>query len=76
MTKCLTTEASERTKAHSQKTCFIAFDQSLHLKAGDYVETGQYSELRSLVERLGGFHLLVTFNVRISAITTASGLKE
>jgi hypothetical protein len=54
-------EASERSKGHFQKTCFITFDQPLFFKARDIVEGGQHSELSCVVVRLGDFHLLMTF---------------
>jgi hypothetical protein len=38
-------EASERSKDHFQKTCFVTFDQPLFFKARDIVEGGQHSEL-------------------------------
>jgi hypothetical protein len=32
-------EASERSKGHFQKTCFVTFDQPLFFKARDFVES-------------------------------------
>jgi hypothetical protein len=43
-------EASERSKGHFQKTCFVTFDQPLFFKARDIVEGGQHSELSCVVE--------------------------
>jgi hypothetical protein len=68
-------EASERSKGHFQKTCFVTFDQPLFFKARDIVEGGQHSELRCVVARLGEFHLLMSFLGCIGAIMARSCLK-
>jgi hypothetical protein len=68
-------EASERSKGHFQKTCFVTFDQPLFFKARDIVEGGQHSELSCVVVRLGEFHLLMSFMGCIGAIMTGSCLK-
>lgn len=68
--------ASERTSTHGQKTCIVTYDQPLYLKARDIVETCQYPQLSSVVVRLGGFHLLMSFTGAIGAIMAGSGLKE
>jgi hypothetical protein len=44
-------EASERSKGHFQKTCFVTFDQPLFFKTRDIVEGGQHSELSCVVVR-------------------------
>jgi hypothetical protein len=67
-------EVSDRTKGHSQKTCFVTFDQPLFIKARDIAEGGQHPELSCVVVRLGWFHLL-TFMGCIGAIMAGSGLK-
>jgi hypothetical protein len=61
-------EASERSKGHFQKTCFVTFDQPLFFKAREIVEGGQHSELSCMVVRLGEFHLLMSFMGCIGAI--------
>jgi hypothetical protein len=68
-------EASERSKGHFQKTCFVTFDQPLFFKARDIVEGGQHSELSCVVVRLGEFHLLISFMGCIGAIMAGSCLK-
>jgi hypothetical protein len=67
--------ASERSKGHFQKTCFVTFDQPLFFKARDFVESVQHSELSCVVVRLGEFHLLMSFMGCIGAIMAGSCLK-
>jgi hypothetical protein len=67
-------EASERSKGHFQKTCFVTFDQLLFFKARDIVQGGQHSELSCVVVRLGEFHLLMSFMGCIGAIMTGKAL--
>lgn len=69
-------EASERSSAHGQKTCIVTYDQPLYLKARDIVENSKHPQLNSVVVRLGGFHLLMSFMGAIGAIMAGSGLKE
>lgn len=69
-------EASKRTAALSQHTCFVTFDQPLYWKARDIVASGQYPELQNVVVRLGGFHLLMSFLGCIGEVMAGSGLKE
>jgi hypothetical protein len=68
-------EASERSKGHFQKTCFVTFDQPLFFKARDIVEGGQHSELSCVVVRLEEFHLFMSFVGCIGAIMAGSCLK-
>jgi hypothetical protein len=68
-------EASEISKGHFQKTCFVTFDQPLFFKARDIVEGGKHSELSCVVVRLGEFHLLMSFMGCIGAIMAGSCLK-
>jgi hypothetical protein len=65
-------EASERSKGHFQKTCFVTFDEPLFFKTRDIVEGRQYSELSCVVVRLGEFHLLISFMGCIGAIMAGS----
>jgi hypothetical protein len=62
-------EASEKSKGHFQKTCFITFDQLLFFKARDIAEGG------CVVVRIGEFHLLISFMGCIGAIMAGSCLK-
>jgi hypothetical protein len=68
-------DASERSKGHFQKTCFVTFDQPLFFKARDMFAGGQHSELSCVVVRLGDFHLLMPFMGCIGAIMAGSCLK-
>lgn len=69
-------EASARTKAHGQNTCFVTYDQPLYIKARDIVENCQHTDLRNVVVRLGGFHLLMSFMGTIGAVMAGSGIRE
>lgn len=69
-------EASQKSRAHSQKTCFVTFDQPLYMKARDIVQSCPHPELSNVVVRLGGFHLLMSYMGSIGAIMAGSGLKE
>lgn len=46
------------------------------MKARDIIESCQYPQLSSVVVRLGGFHLLMSFMGAIGAVMAGSGLKE
>jgi hypothetical protein len=63
-------EASDRSKGHFQKTCFVTFDQPLFFKARDIVEGSQPSELSCVIMRL-----LMSFMGCIGAIMAGSCLK-
>lgn len=69
-------EVSNQSTAHGQKITFVTFDQPLFIKARDIVESGHHPELNSVVVRLGGFHLLLSFMGCIGTIMGGSGLKE
>ena len=60
------------------KTCFVTFDQPLYAKAVKMVSSAvtSSSKLSSIVVRLGGFHLLMSFMGAIGNIMAGSGLKE
>ena len=57
-----------------QKTCFVTFDQPLYIKATEIVSSSH--EMASVVFRLGGFHLLMSFMGAIGYIMSGSGLQE
>lgn len=63
-------EASNCGKAHRQKIMFVTFVQPLFIKAR--YEHGLYPELNSVVVRLGGFHLLLSFMGCIGTIMGGS----
>lgn len=57
-------------------TCFITFDQPLYQKARDIISSTSDPRLQSVVVRLGGFHLLMSFLGAIGYVMSGSGLKE
>ena len=61
-------------KRHGQQTCIITFDQPLYAKATEMVAANR--ELLSVVIRLGGFHLLMSYLGSVGYIMGGSGLKE
>ncbi|CAG9814961.1 unnamed protein product [Phaedon cochleariae] len=63
-------------KALNQKTCVVTYDQPLYWKARDVVANNSFPELNSVVVRLGGFHLLMSFMGAMGTIMAGSGLKE
>lgn len=67
---------AEQSKKLKQETCFITFDQPLFLKAHEIVCSSSDPRLKSVVVRLGGFHLLMSFLGAIGFIMSGSGLKE
>lgn len=61
----------------SQATKFVTFDQQLYWKARDIVGNAPAdSELKQVVVRLGGFHLLMSFMGSIGNIMSGSGLEN
>lgn len=62
--------------AAKQKTRIITFDQPLYQKARKMVESSSDDRIKSIVVRLGGFHLLISFLGSIGYIMKGSGLKE
>ena len=56
---------------------FVTFDQPLYVKAVDMVAASvNGNDLSSVVVRLGGFHLLMSFMGVVGYIMGGSGLKE
>ena len=70
--------ASTKTQQIGMKTCFVTFDQPLSAKAVKMVSSAvtSSSKLSSVVVRLGGFHLFMSFMGAIGNIMAGSGLKE
>lgn len=68
--------ASEKCILQDQKTCFVTFDQPLYLKAKDILASCDDPELKSVVLRLGGFHLLMPFMGSVGVVMSGSGLEE
>lgn len=70
-------EAVKNSKRCSQKTTFITFDQPLYWKARDIVGAADpTSDLKNVVVRLDGFHLLMSFMGSIGMIMSGSGIEE
>lgn len=70
-------EAARDCKKHKQNTCFVTFDQPLFSKASRIVALSEPDgELQSVVVRLGGFHLLMSFMGAVGNIMAGSGLEE
>ena len=64
-------------KRYGQQTCFVTFDQPLYEKAVNMVaSSASNSDLSSVIVRLGGFHLLMSFMGAVGYIMGGSGLKE
>lgn len=69
--------AVEKIKAAGQKSCFVTFDQPLYIKARDIVaSSGPGSPIGSVIVRLGGFHMLMSFIGAIGYIMDGSGLQD
>lgn len=59
----------------NQKTSFVTFDQPLYAKARELLANDQ-NNLKGVIVRLGGFHMLMSFLGTIGKIMNGSGLKE
>ncbi len=69
--------AAGECRRHGQKTCLVTFDQPLYAKAVDMVTAASSDDdLSSIVVRLGGFHLLMSFMGAVGYIMGGSGLKD
>ena len=70
------TFAANQSKTRNQ-TCIVTFDQPLFLKSVDIVTSEPSDSLvSSVVVRLGGFHLLMSFMGAIGNIMSGSGIEE
>lgn len=73
-------DARRRANINNQKHCFVTFDLPLYMKASEIVASIDPSNdphnVRSVIPRLGGFHLLMSFLGSIGNIMAGSGLKE
>ena len=73
-------EARRRADANGQKHCFCTFDQPLCLKAWEILASidpnNDPHNLSSVIVRLGGFHLLMSYLGTVGMIMQGSGLKE
>ena len=70
--------AAEETKKSQQETYLASFNQPLYMKAKDIVSSGKYpeSELSNIIERLGGFHLLMSYLGSVWYIMGGNGISE
>ncbi|XP_043285283.1 uncharacterized protein [Venturia canescens] len=68
--------AAERMKSKNQNIAFVTFDQPLYMKAMEIMHCSDDPNLKNVVIRLGGFHLLISFLGAIGNIMDGSGLKE
>ena len=69
--------AADKCEQEEQQTCVVTFDQPLYAKAVDMVAAeSSDGKLSSVVIRLGGFHLLMSFMGAVGYIMGGSGLKE
>lgn len=57
------------------KTCFITYDQPLYFKTKYIIEASGFGDITVIV-RLGGFHMLMSFLGCIGKIMAGSGLQE
>lgn len=73
-------EAATECKKRNQKHCFVTFDQPLYFKAREIVASVDLDKdihnVTSVIVRLGGFHLLMSFLSSVGFIMNGSGLKE
>lgn len=73
-------ESARRCQAQKQNFCFVTFDQPLYYKAREIIAcvdpNNDPENLSSVIVRLGGFHLLMSFLGGIGTIYAGSGLKE
>lgn len=68
--------AATETSKLNQNTCFVTFDQPLYIKARDIVSQLGDEDLKNVVVRLGGFHLLMSYLGAIGHIMSGSGLDD
>lgn len=69
--------AVRKCEAVNQNTCFVTFDQPLYMKARNIIANiGPESDLRNVIVRLGGFHLLMSFLGSIGYVMSESGLQD
>lgn len=73
-------DARHRANKNNQQHCFVTFDLPLYMKASEIVSSiepdNDPHNIRSVIPRLGGFHLAMSFLGAIGNIMTGSGLKE
>ncbi|KAK5638255.1 hypothetical protein RI129_012550 [Pyrocoelia pectoralis] len=68
--------AAAETRKLNRQTCFVTYDQPLYAKALSIVEGSNSEELRNVVVRLGGFHLLMSYLGAIGYIMSESGIED
>ena len=68
--------AAAECKKINQKTCFVTYDQPLYIKARAIVAQLENVQLKNVVVRLGGFHMLMSYLGAIGYIMDESGLED
>lgn len=69
--------AARKCKSMKQDICCVTFDQPLYFKAREIISSSPADhELSTVVVRLGGFHLLMSFLGAIGYIMDGSGLQD
>ena len=66
--------AETQCRLNNQKSCLVTFDQPLYAKASEIVASA--TELETVIVRLGGFHLLMSFLGCIGFFMAGSGIGE
>ena len=68
--------AAEHSKKYNQSSCIVTFDQPLYDKAVEIVLTANdENPVASVIVRVGGFHLLMSFMNAIVTIMSGSGIE-
>ncbi|XP_045475385.1 uncharacterized protein LOC123686399 isoform X2 [Harmonia axyridis] len=68
--------AAAETRKLNRQTCFVTYDQPLYAKALSIVQESNSEELKNVVVRLGGFHLLMSYLGAIGYIMSESGIED
>jgi len=68
--------AAKECKKQHQRSCFVTFDQPLYAKATEIVAASSIMNSESVIIRLSGFHLLMSFLGTIGYLIAGSGLEE
>lgn len=59
------------------QTCFVTFDLPLYIKARDIIASSQdNSNIKNIIVRLGGFHMLMSYLGCIGHVMAGSGLRD
>lgn len=73
-------DAGKRADTNNQKNCFVTFDLPSFMKASEIVASvdpeNDIHNLLSVIPRLGGFHIAISFLGSLGEIMTGSGLRQ